>query len=306
MHETEKAEESRVHRFSHAAMATSFECLIADQDQEYARQAAAEVFRLVDRIETDLSRFRESSDVSAINRLAPGESIRVGVHAFACLTTARAVYDATSGAFDVTAGALMACWRDHEGNAKTPTEVEIEAARSRVGMDGLHLDETAMTVRVTRHVQVDLGGIGKGYALDQAAELLREWDVTTALLNAGESTVLAMGAPQGAAGWPVGIGGSRAGQRTSEALMLRDRALSGSGGDVKGSHIMNPRTGHPADGTVAAWSVCASAATADALSTAFMVMTPSEVEKYCAAHPDTAALLLVREGDSTKAIRFGL
>ncbi len=288
-------------------MATSFECLIAGEEAEYARQAAAEVFRLVDRIEGELSRFRESSDVSAINRLTPGVPLRVGVHTFACLHTADFVCLGTAGAFDVTAGALMTCWRDAEGNARVPAEAEIEAARARVGMDGLRLDEAGMTVTVTRPgLQVDLGGVGKGYALDQAAALLREWGVTRVLLNAGESTVLAMEAPEGKQGWPVGIGGSRAASREVETLLLRDRALSGSGGDVKGAHIMDPRTGHPADGALAAWSLCASAAVADALSTAFMVMTPANVEQYCAAHPDTAALVLVRDADSAKAIRFGV
>jgi len=307
MNEVKQVGGSKVCRFSHSAMATSFESLVADEAAEYARQASEEMFRLIDGIEEQISRYRESSDIWALNHAVPGRSLRVGQHTFACLQRAQEVYTATGGAFDVTIGPLVDCWRNRADGTDSPAPKTIAEVRKRVGMDGLILDSKAMEVRMERWgLNVDLGGIGKGYALDQAADLLREWGIECALLNAGESTVLALGTPQEMPGWPVGIGGSAAADHSGEPFALKDSALSGSGTDVKGHHVLDPRTGYPAEGALAAWAICESAAQADALSTAFMVMKPGEVEQYCRRHAATKALLLVTDSEQTKAIRFGL
>ena len=289
-----------VRRFAHEAMATLFEVLIVGEAPEYARQAADAAFDEVDGVERQLSRFIPHSDVSRINALKERERIRIGPAAFDCLALARRVHAETCGAFDVTVGALVDVW--DEGNA--PPDAVSDACR-RSGMKLLALDEDDKSVGVRADgVVVDLGGIGKGYALDRAAALLREWSVGTALIHAGSSSVLALGSPAGGHGWPVDLRDPFDPSASVDHLFLTRGALSGSGTEVRGRHIIDPRSGRPAAGRPAAWAVAPSAAVSDALSTAFMVMAEREVGDYCARHPGTAGLLLAGEAGATVLRRF--
>ena len=292
-------------RFAHNAMAAPLEILVAGEDPEYAQQAAAAAFEEIDRIEQDLSRHRDTSDVARINQLSPNHPVRVGPHAFACLKAAAEIHADTAGVFDVTIGPLMACWRNPDRSLRRPSDEELAEARGRVGMHLVVLDDTAHTVAVkVEGVVVDLGGIGKGYAADCAARLLAEWEIGAAFISVGSSTVLALDPPPGKPGWAVGAGGIGDEPHT-QTVHLRNRALSGSATRVKGRHIMDPRTGRPAAAAIATWALCPKATTADALSTAFMVMRPEEVERYCERHPDTAALLVLDAPGGPRRVRFG-
>lgn len=285
---------SGTHRFSHQAMATVFGVLCAHEDGSYAAQAARAVFDLVDRIETELTCHRPSSDISRINRLAPGVRTRLGSWSLECLLLARRLYTETGGAFDVSLG---------------------------TGLESLELDPAGCAaVLHAPGVRLDLGGIGKGYALDRAAELLEEWEVTRALLHAGFSSVLALEAPPGSAGWPMTI--SSPGPepaRVLERFQARREAWSASGIRKK-DHILDPRTRTPVAERAAAWAsgrlealaaVAAVAGTApspcaaaDALSTAFMIMAPEEVAALCRRHPGVRARILER-ADAEHLRRFG-
>jgi len=288
-------------RFSHEAMATTFEILVVHEDERYARQAAAAAFDEVDRLERDLSRFREDSDITRINNLPAHEPLRIGLDAFQCLQAGANMYAQTNGAFDVTVGTLVKCWRAEDGSPRTPSRQELEEARLHVGMNLLKMDEQEHTVQLSvSPVHVDLGGIGKGYAVDRVAELLGEWGIDTALISGGYSSVLATGAPRGTKGWPLTLSDPADHTHVLARPGLRAGALSGSGVQ-KGGHIINPRTGEPAQGRRAAWSAAPDATTADALSTAFMIMDVDEIERYCAAHPDARALIILqKEGREQK------
>jgi thiamine biosynthesis lipoprotein len=289
------------HRFAHEAMATTFQAVIAGRDRAYAQQAAAAAFAEIDRIESALSRFVDSSDIARLNQSAPGQDVRIGGDAFDCLEISAQVCRDTNGAFDVTIGPLMSCWRNPDKSPRTPSETELAEARARVGMDKVQLDRATFSVRLkTAGMRIDLGGIGKGYALDCAAEILREWDISSALIDGGDSTVMAIGHAADGKGWPLGVGGSGPDKPSIGKVYLTDVALSGSGIEVQGHHIFDPRKGEPAIGKLATWSVCPKAAIADALSTAFMVLSPPEVEDYCAAHTDTCAMLLTDGGRYTR------
>ncbi|MCK4763653.1 MAG: FAD:protein FMN transferase [Candidatus Aminicenantes bacterium] len=340
-------------KFSHYAMGTDFEIFIAGQEEEYARQAAAAVFAEIDRIEGILSRYDPRSDVGQLSLLNPGQSLPVGIELIECLQLAEEVYHSTKGAFDVTLGSLPETF-DNKGADPELTQTKKNSActgfdrfyfaengavffdtgKRRPGssfepQENPALNGSPLTITLTGekagspgggYLNLDFGGIGKGYALDKSLEILSDWDIHRALLHGGASTAIAIGdapgdtpgdspagktgnaaaaAAQGVTGkipaslprekgWPVGLAG--------ETFYLFNRALSGSGKEVKGEHILDPKTGEPACGHRSAWVVHSSAAVADALSTAFVVMQPAEVEAFCAAYPFIFARVIESSG----------
>ncbi len=325
-------------RFSHEAMATTFEILIVHEDERYGRQAAAAAFAEVDRLEQELSRFIENSDIARINSLPAGEPLVLGLDTFECLKISARIYAETEGAFDITIGSLLKCWRKYDGTPRTPSEEELERARRLTGTDLLQLDEDEHTVTLSESpVQIDLGGVGKGFTVDKVAELLREWSIEAALISGGYSSVLALealvarasrpcydeqekGRSEGVPpdenkakmpslrGWPLALTHPEDRSRILARPYLRGEALSGSGVQ-KGGHIINPRTGRPASAKLAAWSGAPDASTADALSTAFMIMSPEEINQYCTEYPDTRAMVITneRQGETEKekVLHFG-
>jgi thiamine biosynthesis lipoprotein len=219
------------------------------------------------------------------------------------------IYDQTNSAFDVTIGPLLSCWLNRDRTARVPSEEELSLARRHTGTHLLKLNEASHTVELlTGPVQIDLGGIGKGYAVDRMGELLREWSIDIALIHAGFSSALALGCPSGTKGWPVTVSNPRDRKETLACLYLRDRALSGSG-LRKGQHIIDPRTQQPVEGKLAAWSSAPTAAAADSLSTAFMVMSSDQIEQYCRDYPDNLAMVILGKPQDAKRVnkvmRFG-
>jgi len=294
---------SAVPRFAHEAMTTLFEIFIPGPDEIYAGQAAREAFREIDRLEARFNRFDPGSEISRINRLLPGEETTVGIETFECLALAEAVRLETGGAFDANARAA-ALDAFAEGRDAKPEPAPFEL----LGGAGSCLVRRLEEERPGHGpIDLDLGGIGKGYALDRAGQLLLTWGVPDALLHGGTSTVLALGSPAAASGtepsressertgWPVGIGAGWPG--APERVFLSGRALSGSGTEVKGGHILDPRTGRPARGNLAAWASAPTAALSDALSTAFFIMTADGVEACAARNPEIGACLVVAYGD---------
>jgi len=291
----------KIHASTHRAMAATFQIRIAGQEARYARQTAEEAFGLLDRLEAQLSRFRPTSDVYQLNRLGDVTILRVAPAVFDCLRKAARYQSLTGGAFDVTLGPIAELWK----KPSPPAEAEVAAAKKRAGMGLLELDEENLTVRPrVLGVQVDLGGIGKGYAVDRMAALLKDWGVKAALLHGGHSSVLALGSAPGKAGWPVALPDPEDRSRTLVTLQLRDRAL-GASGLHRGRHILDPRTGRPARHHAATWALAPSATEADALSTAFMVMTQADIERYCRDHPEVSALCVAGKGEGRRVLRFG-
>ena len=296
-------------RFSHDAMATTFEILILDKEYKYAGQAAQAAFAELDRLEAELSRFVENSDVSRINNAGLNKEVVVGLEVFECLQKAKRIYEETGGAFDITVGSLMSCWLDKDKKLRKPGKKEVDEAKKRTGMNLLELDERWYTVKVlTEGVHVDIGGIGKGYALDKMGEILCEWGVERALVHGGGSTVFAMQGPDRMKGWPVTLSAPADRKKRLAKIFLQDCTVSGSG-LAHGQHIIDPRKGKPIEGRVSAWSSAPDGASADALSTAFMVMKPEEIERYCGKKPDVCAMIVIREkkGQTTEDIvlRYG-
>ena len=251
---------SEIHIFNHNAMATQFQVRIAGEEKTYAAQTAQAAFALVDELESRLSRFRANSEISQIAQLAPGEKLRLTEPVFTCLEIARRMELVTRGAFSATAAALktqaaMPLW------SLAPKDFSIRCDRGKL--------------------ELDLGAIGKGFALDRMAEVLREWDCPAFLLVAGGSSILAGDAPAGTAGWSCGLGDDNSPQR----YWLKNCSLSGSGLTVKGQHILDPRTGRTGHRRFRAWALADTAAESDALSTAAMVLSEMEITGVVADNP---------------------
>jgi thiamine biosynthesis lipoprotein len=278
-------------RYSHKAMAAGFEVLIIHEDGDYASQAANAAFDELDRLESELSRYIENSDISRINNLKPNEKIVVGPEAFEMLQISLEMYNATNHAFDITAGALYDCWLDKDRNLRKPTIDELSNAAKNTGSDKIILDDASFSVTVTTSLTLDPGAIGKGYAIDKMAELLEEWEIERFLIHGGRSTALAGKAPEKANGWHITISDPENRNHILKNLMLSEMAVSASGLE-KGSHIIDPRSNTPAATNFAAWSLTKSAAKADAYSTAFMINTADEIQKLYEINKDFSAMIM--------------
>ncbi len=266
---------------AHRAMATMFEIIIPESDRAAARGAAEAAFVEIDRMERLLSRFMPYSDISRINAADPGKPVVVEIEAAECLQAALSMWERTDGAFDVTAG--------------SPPRGSDE--KGAAGMKRIAIDADAMTVtRLEAGVQIDLGGIGKGYALDRAADLLGDWGVCIVLLHGGTSTVRAIGRRPGRDGWQADLRNPSDDQAGLGVVMLRDCSFSGSSTALS-RHIIDPRTGKPVGTDRAAWAIAPDATTADALTTALCVMDAEEIKRFAKANPKLSFVIgLLVEG----------
>jgi thiamine biosynthesis lipoprotein len=262
--------ESNIHVLRHSAMATEFQVRIAGEEGTYAAQTAQAAFACADALESVLSRFRANSEISRLAQLAIGEKLRLSEPVFACLQVAQRMESATRRAFCITPGALQ----------------------TQPALPSWSLQEKEFSLRCDcGRLEFDLGAIGKGFALDRMAEVLREWDCPRFLLIAGGSSILAGEPPNDGAGWDCGLGDDHSPKR----CLLANVSLSGSGLAVKGRHIFDPRTGQPCARHHRAWALATTAAESDALSTACMILTPEEITEVVHPNPDWLVFLQVEK-----------
>lgn len=292
-------------------MACRFEVTLPPRDRAGVA-VACEALDEIDELEDQLTIFRENSEVSLINRRAAFAPVRVDPALFALLSLCQKLYRETEGAFDVTSGPLSHCWGFLRRENRVPMPDEIEAAMSCVGSDKLLLDNEALTVGFERSgVRINFGSIGKGYALDRVAAKMRG-RVSAALLSAGSSSILAFGSgDEGRRGWSIGVRDPRHLDRRLAVLRLRDGAMSTSGSEEQSfvheghryGHVIDPRSGCPADRVAGVTVVAGSAAVSDALATAFYVGGPELAERYCARHPEVLAIML--ESNANRPVVIG-
>ncbi len=277
-----------MHRFAHSAMATVYEFIIHHPDASYAFQAAHAAAKYLDELELELSRFVENSDVNRINRHGAEEPVKVGPATIECLIACNQHYLATGRAFDITAGNLIEVLKQFDS---IPIEYNVAKALSGIGMGHVTVDPENLLVSLDHpDTNIDLGGFGKGYAVDQLAALLEEWDLDTFLIHGGASSVITRGSP-GKKGWDLSLSSPAMERPVIYSLILNNMALGGSG-LVKGNHVIDPRSGQPVMHHLAAWVMAPDAATADALSTAFLVLTVDEIEEYVSSRKNIGALVL--------------
>jgi len=291
-------------------MACRFEVVLPGEDARHVSAARA-ALDIADRLEAQLSVFRETSELSGVNRCAADQPTEVSRPLFALLQRAARIHAETGGAFDITSTPLSRCWGFLHREGRLPDSQAIADALTHVGMKLVTLDAPSKTVRFQAPgVELNLGAIGKGYALDVMAKRLRRAGVQHALLSAGASSILAIG--DDGAGWPVHIRPRLLDGARVARLRLRDAAIATSGAGeqfvvVDGQrygHVLDPRTGWPASGVVSATVVTRDAALADALSTAILVEGPALAEQYCERHPETLVLMTL-DGDPERTSVVG-
>jgi thiamine biosynthesis lipoprotein len=266
------------------SMGSAFEIVAYDDGTDAGRAALpgalAAAFDEVDRIDRLMSHYKPESPLSRLNRQAAQGPVRVEPELFAFLAECLRYSRESDGAFDVTVGPLMKAWGFFRGEGRLPRDDEIAEVRARVGYRHVMLDAASGTVRFARPgVELDLGGIGKGYAVDRAVEVLRARGVTAALVSAGGSTTYGLGAPPGQPGWSVSVADPVHTSRSAIAVVLRDRALSVSGSyeksfevdGVRYAHIMDPRTGRPVQGMLSVAVIAPTGMQGDALDNVLFV-----------------------------------
>lgn len=319
------------------AMNTRFELVLHGDNAASLRAAGEEALTEVERIESRLSLFRPSSEIARVNALAAREPVRVSPEVFALLAHAQRLSVETGGAFDITMAPLLRCWGLlGKSDGHIPNADELAAARAICGMNLVGLNRPEFTVRFARAgVMLDLGAIGKGYAVEQAAEILRDAGVKSALIHGGTSTVFAIGAPPDSDAWRIVIeepqteptpnpakegssaqvvvplsGGVRGGFPHVQAnpplaiIPLRDESLSVSAvvgkcfvanGRTLG-HVIDPRTGRPTSHALLATVVLPSGTETDALSTALLVVGPDGHDTIAALRPGMRTLIVNSDG----------
>ena len=269
--------------------------------------AAMEAFQLIDALEDQLSVYRTSSEISHLNREANQEWVRIEEGFFDLLVRGSEISNWTWGAFDMTSQPLSDIWGFTDRQGRVPSESEVQAALKNVGHQGVLLNAKTRAVRLEPiGLQVNLGGIGKGYALDRAALKLSTDGIEDFVLHGGQSSVVARGREtrqdsELEGGWTVGLSHPTIPERRLAEIYLRDMALATSGTGRQGfyfqgrryGHIIDPRTGYPSDHCLSSTVISNSAADCDALATAFFVMEPEQVAEFCDQHPEFRAILVV-------------
>ncbi len=313
-------------RYARRAMATTFE-IILPFNTPSAGEAAQTALDEIDRLESQLTVYRETSEVSRLNAKAAHHPVLVEKNLFNLLTLAERIHRDTEAAFDISVGALIKTWGFHRREGRVPTSKELAAVRERIGMQHVRLDADRQTVSFQRQgIEINLGSIGKGYALDCAARCIQANEpaprasvgvglaaamsptlargasiAPNFLLHGGHSSILASGNETPTArGWTIGITDPERPHCRRALVHLCNRAMATSAVTYqhiehegkKLGHLLDPRTAWPAEGTLSATVTAPTAAEADALATAFFILGIEKARAYCERHSEIGAVLI--------------
>lgn len=325
---------SYLEQYSKNAMACEFELLFNLHQYQNSGAAAMEAFQLIDLLEDQMTVYRDHSEVSRLNRTAFEQDVVIEQRLFELIQLAQQIHHETDQAFDITSTPLTRVWGFDQRDGGVPLQNQIDEVLGLVGSKFIDLNVETNTIRFKRQgVGINLGGIGKGHALDRVGELFEYRSVADFVIHGGQSSVLARGSSvcepeptesstaqhepgntdvEQSHGWVVGISHpTLPGVRLAE-VCLRNRALGTSGSGRQGffhqgkryGHIIDPRTGWPANHFLSTTVMAESAAVSDALATAFFVMPLEAVKEYCDTHPDVAAILITNDSTQKSQVRL--
>lgn len=293
-------------RVSRRAMATDFEIALPAGSLPDPIAAAEDALDLIDALEDQMTVYRDDSEVARLNETAHSGFVHVEPRLFELFSRCAVWAHATGGAFDIATGALTKAWGFYRREGRVPPEPDLVRAMHASGFRHVVLDSERLAVKFRAPgLELNLGAVGKGYALDRAAELLRtKWRVRSALLHAGGSSACAIGAPPGGArGWPVKLLHPTDAGAHLGTVFVRDAGLGTSAATfqyfeyngTKYGHVLDPRTGRPAFGTLSASALAPTAAEADALSTAAFVSGAIGTEALARLRPQAGFVVLPDE-----------
>ena len=243
------------------AMGTAFSIVAYGEDRARLQSAVSASLEEAKRLDEMLSNYKPDSEWSVVNKQAGDGPVHITPELYQLLAACVEYSRASEGTFDISVGPLMKVWGFYKGTGHLPHRAEVRDAMNLVGYRNILLDPAVNTVRFARKgVELDPGGIGKGYAVDRIVQILKADGVERALVSGGGSSIYALGTPPNEKGWKVDIKNPRNPQESIETVYFKDESMSTSGNYEKFfyaegrmySHIMDPRTGYPAEGMLSA------------------------------------------------------
>lgn len=298
------------HEASHAAMGTIFSIAAYGSSSGRLEDSLARSFQEVDRLDDLMSHYKPNSELSMINREASRRAVVVTPELFKLLEDALHFSQETCGAFDITVGPLMKAWGFFRGWGRLPEQLELEQTLKRIGYRHVELDAATHTVRFDEAgIELDLGAIGKGYAVDRVIEILRANGVSRALVSSGTSSICAIGAPPGEQAWEISVCDPFDRRKQACSLGLRNMSISISGSQEKSfvldgelcTHLVDPRNGEPVKNMLMTAVIAESNAASDALSTAFFVSGIKRTQAYLQSHCNLTVIFYALKRSSHSA-----
>ena len=296
------------------AMACAFQIFLNAGEDHHATETAVEALDGVEEVENILSIHRSHTNASHLNQHGGTQAVQVDPMLLQVLKQAKQIWRQTDGAFDITSTVLSKLWGFHQKEHQLPTQKEIEQTLNQVGSEHLIINDDDSVQFAIPQLQINLGSIGKGYALDRCHQHFAAHDLTNYLFHGGLSSVLAKGQRLNhnshGLGWQIGLRHPLVPEQYLAHLWL-DNIAAGTSGDAnqffynqgqRYGHILDPRTGHPVEKVLSATAFCSTAAEADALATAFYVMGPKNTAEYCQQYD--AGFLIVEQGLQNRSTRL--
>lgn len=293
---------------SRVSMACVYSIVVYGEDEGSLRQIVNEAFDEVDRIDRLMSHYKPASPLSRLNRDAARGPMQVEPELFDFIAECLRYSRESDGAFDITVGPLMKAWGFFRGEGRMPSAAELAAARGAIGYQHVVLNAAERTIRFARAgIELDLGGIAKGYAVDSVIALLKRRGITRALVSAGGSTIYGLGAPPGNDAWKVKLEDPLGQGKVATTVRLNDQALSVSGNyekffelaGVRYSHVMDPRAGWPVQGVLSVAVITNNGTAGDALDNAFYVAGMTRSKAWLRKLPATEVIFFLPAGSKS-------
>lgn len=295
------AAKATLYRDSRVIMGTLFEVQVYDANAERAKNAIGAALDEMARVDRLLSNYNPASELSRMNQQASEAPFHASAELFNFVTASHQFYNDTDGTFDPTVGALVRAWGFFSRKPGKPSVEQIAAAKVATGFDKVQIDSREKNIRYSvPGLEMDPGGIGKGYAADRATEILRRLGIRAALVSAGGSSITVIGHPPGQHAWQVAISNPANPSKAVAVVQLRDSSLSTSGvsrqslesGSHTYSHIFDPRTGEPVENMCQVTVVTQNGTAAEALSKAAFILSREDLGDVLKRYPHSHALRL--------------
>lgn len=293
---------------SRLSMACTYSIVAYGRDERKLQQAVTAAFDEVDRIDRLMSHYKPNSPLSHLNQEAAQHPIKTDPELFAFIAECVRYSRESNGAFDITVGPLMKAWGFFRGEGRLPSDAELLIVRQKIGWQHLQLNAKDQTIHFDcTGVELDLGGIAKGYAVDRAVALLKQYGITQALISAGGSTLYALGAPPESDAWTIEMQDPLDARKVAMTLRLKDQALSVSGSaekffELNGkrySHIMDPRTGRPVMKVLSVAVMTKTGTAGDALDNVFYVLGVQQTKALLKRSAHTEAIFFLPDKPKT-------